>query len=39
MKKYSKLFMHCLAMAIIGAGVAVMSIIVNTVIKYFWGTL
>jgi len=39
MKKLLKTVGYLLGMAAFGAAVAVVSIIVKTVIRYYWGTL
>jgi len=39
MKKFLKGLGYCLGMAAFGAAVAVVSIVVKTIIQYYWGTL
>lgn len=37
MKKLGKTALYCLGMALLGAGTAVVSIVVKTIIEYYWG--
>ena len=37
MKKLGKFVTYCFTMAALGAGTAVVSIIVKTIIEYYWG--